>query len=471
MYKKGFIIAGTNSGCGKTTVTSGILSALVKRGLRVQPYKVGPDYLDPMYHTFLTGRYSRNLDSWMLDDDTVRHLYVKSAADADIVVVEGVMGLYDGYGGRNEAGSTAHMAKLTGLPVILVVDPEGMALSAAALIKGFLDFDTDAAIKGIILNNISSEDHYRLIKGFIEEYTGARVLGYLKNMECSRFNSRHLGLVTAGEVKDLREKADKLCRQVEETFDMGLLLELASEALPINDCRLAGSMEAVPIGDRVRLAVAYDKAFCFYYWDNLELLEELGAELVYFSPLADDRLPPDIDGLYMGGGYPELWADELQDNSHIRNDIRKRIEDGLPAYAECGGLMYMCRSIADEKGGCYEMAGVIAGRCHMTSSLKRFGYANIEIIKDNVMAYNAQRIRCHEFHYSDIKLEPGAETCYHLTQKQPDGTIAGWDCGLRFKNLLAGYAHIHFWSNPSFASQFVESCRQARMIRGGKHES
>lgn len=450
-----FVISGTNSGCGKTTLTVGIMAALVKRGLKVQPFKVGPDYIDPMFHTFITDKYSRNLDSWMLEEGTVAYLLQKNAASADIAVIEGVMGLYDGFGGTSLAGSTAHVSKITGSPVILVINGEGMSLSAAALVRGYRDFDREVGIQGVIINNINSESHYLLLKEIIEENTGLAVVGYLRSKDEYRLPDRHLGLVTSAEIDDLKEKIDFLSRQIEETVDLDRLLDIARGAGGLN---VSPSEPTIASPGRVKIGVAWDKAFCFYYRDNLELLESLGAELKFFSPVNDSKLPEGVDGLYIGGGYPEVWAEELQENESMKRAVREAVEKEMPVYAECGGLMYLSESIENRDGKKYSMTGVIPGESKMTGSLKRFGYVEIEMERDSVISKEGGRIRAHEFHYSVTDVKAEIPTCYRVIKNRKKGEPRVWKCGFKVKNLLAGYPHLHFWSNIRFAEEFVRNC-------------
>lgn len=452
------VIAGTNSGCGKTTISMGIMAALIKRGIRVQPFKVGPDYIDPMFHTFITGRASRNLDSWLLEEETVKYLFMKNSVDADIAVVEGVMGFYDGFGGKSIEGSTAHVAQITGAPVILVINGEAMSLSAAAIVKGFAEFDSNANIKGVIINNISGESHYNIIKDGIENNTQIPVLGYLKRNKDLSIESRHLGLVTSSEIPQLKEKVEKLATQVEATINLDLLIKLSREAAEIH---INSSFDLSPVG-QPRIAVALDKAFSFYYRDNFDLLEQLGAELIFFSPISDQKLPENIDGLYLGGGYPEVWAKELQNNYSMKEDIRKLIESGLPTYAECGGFMYLTDSLVDKTGNEYKMAGIIPGKSQMTNSLKRFGYVFINVTDENILADKGAEIRAHEFHYSETIVNDDIETCLEVSKSKEPGTGRMWNCGFRVKNVLAGYPHLHFWSNIEFARGFVTKCSEFR---------
>lgn len=453
----GIVIAGTNSGCGKTTVSMGIMAALVDKGLRVQPFKVGPDFIDPMFHSFITGRESVNLDSWMLPEETVKYLFAKHSYDADLAIIEGVMGFYDGYGGRSLEGSTADVSKIIGAPVVLVINGEAMSLSAAALVKGFVEFDKNVNVKGVIINNVSSTGHYKLLKEAIEENTGVSVLGYLRPMNDLTITSRHLGLVTSAEISDLKEKAAILSRQIQETVDLELLKEISGKAVEIDVKNMTPQIVTVEV-EKVKIAVAKDKAFCFYYRDNLELLEMLGAELVFFSPLSDDRLPQNIDGLYIGGGYPEVWAEELQNNLSMRNDIKSCAEKGLPAYAECGGLMYLTDSIRVKEDREFEMVGLIPGKSCMTASLKRFGYVFVKLTVDTILAKKGSEIRAHEFHYSETLVDKRINPCFEVSKRKDGLTTQLWSCGFQIHNLLAGYAHMHFWSNPEFARGFVESC-------------
>lgn len=459
------VIAGTNSGCGKTTISTGIMAALIKRGLAVQPFKVGPDYIDPMFHSFITGRHSRNLDSWMLGEDMVSYLFAKNSLESDIAIIEGVMGIFDGFGGDTKEGSTAHVSKIIKAPVILVVNGEGSSLSLAALVKGFIEFDKQVAIKGIIINNIKTESHYRLLKEILEENMDIAVLGYLTKTEKYSLTSRHLGLIPSGEVEGLQEKLDFLSEEIAKTIDLELLLKIAGEAPELDEKLLdiAGSFYKEN-GVKPRIAVALDKAFNFYYKDNLELLEILGAELLYFSPVEDSKLPENIHGLYIGGGYPEIYAEELETNVSMREEIKRNIENGLPAYAECGGLMYMSESIAAKDGNTYKMVGIFPGKSEMTAKLQRFGYVELEITGGSVLSEKDCKVRAHEFHYSKTSANGNTDTCYNVMKQRKSKEIFSWKCGYRINNLLAGYPHIHFWANPDLAKGFINSCNEYRQI-------
>mgnify|MGYP000845315653 CR=1 FL=1 len=458
------VIAGTNSGCGKTTVTVGLISALVKRGIKVQGFKVGPDYIDPMLHTHVTSRYSRNLDSWMLKEEILMHLFCKNSAGCDISVIEGVMGFYDGFGGNSIEGSTAHVAKILKSPVILVLNARGMSLSAAAMVKGFMDFKGGADVKGVILNKVSSHGLYLLLKDIIEENTCVKVIGYIPQSEDYTLPERHLGLVPGGEIKDIEDKLLRLTEAVEKTIDLELLMKIARGAPDL--CEVEGSeLDVIPVTPvvKTRIAIAMDNAFNFYYRDNLELLEALGAELIYFSPLKDEKLPSGINGVYFGGGYPEIFAEALSKNSSMRQDINLKLQQGLPAYGECGGLMYLCRTLKDIKGDIFEMTGIFPAQCEMTTSLKRFGYANVTLTENCTLGEAGYESRAHEFHYSTLNMDEdlknyNIKSCYDVSKQKRSGEIIKWKDGWKIKNTLSGYPHIHFWSNPDFAKGFVKNC-------------
>jgi cobyrinic acid a,c-diamide synthase len=458
------VIAGTNSGCGKTTITTGILAALVKRGITVQPFKVGPDYIDPMFHTFISGRESRNLDGWMLNKEIVAHLFPKSATGTDLALIEGAMGLYDGYGGDSTVGSTSHIAKIVNSPVILVVNGAGVSLSIVPIIKGFLDFDTNVKIKGVILNNVNSEGHFLILKRIIEEHLGIAVVGYLKRIPEFVLPARHLGLVPREEIKDLKERINILTEQIEKTIDIELLIKLAKDTEDFKDYEL--NFNIAKRNCSFKIGVAKDKAFNFYYKDNLELLEMLGAELIYFSPINDKSLPDGLDGLYFGGGYPEEWAKELKANEAMRESIRNQIITGIPTYAECGGLMYLSESIMNKNGEIFDMVGVIPGKSEMTTSLQHFGYVEIEVTNDNAISKKGYRVRAHEFHYSKTIVDWSVKSCFKVNKNKGNEHIS-WQCGYKLHNLIAAYPHIHFWSNTGFAERFVNSCINYKAMVNG----
>ena len=442
------MLAATASESGKTTVTCAVLQALIDRGNTVTAFKCGPDYIDPMFHSEVIGADSRNLDLYMMNENTVKYLLAKNAAQSDISVIEGVMGFYDGVGGNQKNKASAYdLANVTNTPVILIVDVKGMSDSVAALIKGFLTYRSDNNIRGVILNRIH-ETSYAGIKSLIEKELDIPVLGYLPYMKECSLESRHLGLVTAAEVEKLKEKTEMLARQALQTIDFDLFEKIA---------RTAGSIEYEPIAIKaltkpVRIAVAKDRAFCFYYRDALDLLSEMGAELVPCSPIADTHLPNDIDGLILGGGYPEVYAKTLSENKRFLSELKESIAGGLPCHAECGGFMYLHEIMQDENGTPYPMAGVIKGESFRTDHLVRFGYIELAAKMDNLMAKQGDTIRAHEFHYWDSTNSGDAFSAKRATGSKE------WDCILAEGNLCAGYPHIHFYSNPEFAYRFLDQC-------------
>ncbi|WHH61771.1 cobyrinate a,c-diamide synthase [Petroclostridium sp. X23] len=450
-----FIIAGAHSGTGKTTISLGLMAALKKRGLSVAPYKVGPDYIDPAYHTYVTGNKSRNLDSWMLEDNTIKYLFNDHSQKADISVIEGVMGLYDGFGTTKDSGSTAHVSKILKAPVILVINGRGISSSAAAMVLGYKLYDPEVRIAGIIINRVSGQKHFQLLKEIIERDTGTPVLGYIPNDTDISLSSRHLGLVPSVEMGDLQRKMDKIRQLVEQYVDMEKLMEIAYAADELEECRhLFSDMQTF---DGVRIGVAKDKAFNFYYEDNLDLLEKLGAQLIYFSPMEHRELPEELDGLYLGGGFPEVFAQELEQNQLMRWSIRQALQKGLPTYAECGGLMYLTESIQDFEGKTYDMVGIFHGHSKMTARLQRFGYVNVELGINCLIGEKGTTFRAHEFHRSVVEIQDDG-CCYKVT-KQRDGVILDtWKCGYTLHNIVAGYAHVHFWSNPVIVQHFLNKC-------------
>ena len=438
-----FMISATGSGCGKTTITCGILKALMNKGLKVAAFKSGPDYIDPMFHSKVIGAKSRNLDVFMLGKETVKFLAAKNASDVNVSVFEGAMGFYDGMGKTAEA-SAYDLARTCDVPVILIVNGKGAALSVAAQIKGLKEFRQDSHIVGAILNNVNPMS-YAYYKDVIEPESGVKLLGYFPVLEGCNFESRHLGLVTAEEIGDLQAIVERLALQAEKSLDLEGLLELANSAPALE--YTPQNMEAL---GKVKLAIAQDKAFCFYYQDALDLLGELGAELVPFSPITDKRLP-ECDGLVLGGGYPELYAKQLAENTSLLAEIKTALENGLPCFAECGGFMYLLERYVDE-AATYNWVGAIAGETFMTKKLNRFGYIELTAQEDNVLCKAGEQIKGHEFHYSD-------------STKNGEGFLARkasgkgeWSCANVSTTLYAGYPHIHLWGNPEFARNFVKAC-------------
>jgi cobyrinic acid a,c-diamide synthase len=433
------VVAGTHSGVGKTSVALGLIGALRRRGLTVQPFKVGPDFIDPLHHGRASGRAPRNLDGWMLDRETNLERFARATADADVAVVEGVMGLFDGSDAASERGSTAEAAKLLELPVVLVADVGAMARSAAALVHGYATYDPALRIAGVILNNVGGPGHADLIRAAL---AGAvPVLGALPHAPELVLPERHLGLRLPHEAG--ADWLNGLATLVEEHVDLDALLAAGATE------RRAAASPAPPPRPRVRIGIAHDEAFCFYYADNLELLEQAGAEVVPFSPLEGD-VPDAVDGLYLGGGYPELHAETLAENRATREWIRAFAAAGRPIYAECGGLMYLAETL-EVDGATYPCCGVLPFRTTMPAPL---ALAYVEVETRGGLFGPGHTARGHVFHRSAIAGEGGTERCYRLTTSR--GETA--DEGFRVGNVLASYAHLHFASDPGLAAAFVARC-------------
>lgn len=437
------LFAGTGSGCGKTTVTCAVLQALVDRGMKVGAFKCGPDYIDPMFHSRIIGAKSANLDLFFFEPDTARYLLAKNGADCDVSIIEGVMGYYDGMGLTTTRGSTWEVARETAAPAVLIVNGKGASLSLLATVQGFTEFLPDSGIRGVIFNSCTAST-YQALKGEVERRFSGRIrpLGYLPKMPECALESRHLGLVTAAEVTDLREKLAALARQAEESIDLDGLLELANAAKPISFTPVVLPKHETS----VRIAVARDNAFCFYYEDSLEALVEMGAQLVPFSPLVDEALPENIHGIYLGGGYPELYARQLSENVSMRKSILSALQRGVPCIAECGGFMYLTRQIGGEP-----MVGFLEGKCFDNKKLTRFGYVTLTAKRDNLLCPAGGQIRGHEFHHWDAEQTGDCFTAEKSTGKR-------WDCVFANDRLYAGYPHFHFYANPAFAESFYHAC-------------
>ena len=437
------VLAGTNSGCGKTTVTCAVLQALVSRGLRVGAAKCGPDYIDPMFHSRVIGAKSSNLDPFFFDRDTMRYLLAHNGQDCDVTVIEGVMGYYDGLGLTSTRASTYETARETESPVVLVVNARGAALSVVAAVQGFLDFAPDNNVQGVIHNGCSAMSYGALARE-LESRLGVRACGYLPRLPECALESRHLGLVTADEVEDLREKLRQLAEAAEKTLELDALLEIAHNA-PVLDFTPPVLPEK---GAPVRIGVARDRAFCFYYEDSLDLLRQLGAELIPFSPLADEKLPDGVQGLYLGGGYPELYAAQLEENHALRRQIRDVVHTGTPCIAECGGFMYLTQAIAGRA-----MVGALPGDCFDTGRLPRFGYIAATAREDNLLCRAGEQVPMHEFHHWDTP-QPGDA----FGAEKPSGKQ--WRCAYATDTLYAGFPHFHFYAKPVMAQRFLAACRK-----------
>ena len=507
------MFAGTNSGVGKTTITTAVMTALTRQGYKVQPYKVGPDYIDPGYHLAATGRVSRNLDSWFLDWDGIAEMFIRSALDADLSVIEGVMGLYDGFG-TGEDGSSAQVAKLLKCPTVLILDARSMARSAAAVVYGYRNFDPKVPIVGVILNRVGSDRHYRILKEAVETNCGVPVLGAVKRNERLVMPERHLGLVPTSEKNDMEERLDILAATVSASIDLERLVLLAKQAeelsipekklFPLNSSiyekavlvdqtstgeevflnngvnfNSRGFEENIERQDKtglskgnevkqahIRIGVAKDEAFNFYYQDGLDLLCALGAELVFFSPVHDSHLPPELDGLYLGGGFPEMFLDALANRKTFLSDIRDSVASGMPVYAECGGFMYLTEAIEDFSGKRVEMVGVVPGYCRMEQHRAALGYVTATFLKDTVLAPQGTVIKGHEFHYSTYFAPESVLPVPAYLMVKSDGSMENY-AGYAGGNILASYLHLHLAAYPQLAKNFIISCTKFKSSRLG----
>ncbi|MDF2586804.1 MAG: hydrogenobyrinic acid a,c-diamide synthase [Anaerocolumna sp.] len=440
------MIAGTKSGCGKTTITCGILKCIMNQGLFVSSFKCGPDYIDPMFHSKIIGTKSGNLDSYFTDSETLNSLFIKNSKDTDISVIEGVMGYYDGIGFTSNASSYS-IATITKTPVILVLDCKGVSTSIGAILQGFLGFKADNNIKGVIFNQLPEvlyEDAKKLAKKL-----GVVSLGYVPVIKECILESRHLGLVTADEIEDIKNKIELLASNLENTLDINGMLQLSKQAEDLPDISI---FKVKKVSKQIKIAIAMDNAFCFHYRDNLDLLTEMGCTLLPFSPLKDTKLPNDISGLLLNGGYPELYADELSKNQNMLKSIKQAIYDGIPTIAECGGFMYLHDTMEDTTGKEYPMVGVIQGKCYKTNRLQRFGYIDMSAYKDNLISSKLGHVKAHEFHYWDS--ESSGED-YHAVKAS--GTKE-WDCIHATDIMYAGFPHLYYYSNPAIAEGFVNQC-------------
>ncbi len=476
---QGVIIAGTYSGCGKTTITLGMLAALKKIGLTVQSFKAGPDFIDTGLHKMITGRPSRNLDLWMCGEDYVKACFYKHSTGVDISIIEGVMGLYDG------DLSTAKLAEVLNLPVVLIVDAYGMAESAGAVVKGFLEygaevqksrraeavasepynFRTYGLIAGVIFNRVASERHYERLIAAVKDIP---VMGYLPRDLKFQIPHRHLGLVVAEENPIAEDDIERLADAILKHVNIEEILRFRSlDQKPESNVNPQIHGHQTP---SIKIGIAYDRAFCFYYEDNLDLLKEAGAELITFSPLYDSKLPENIDAIYIGGGYPELYAFELSKNKAMLDAIYNRADSGMPIYAECGGLMYLSQGIYDLDGNFFKLAGIIPFETIMKKGTSRLGYRSVQLNEDCILGRKGDNIKGHEFHYSEIK-EGSIWQCssaknvaftdkvYSVRNNQGESVEAS---GYRFKNVLASYIHTHFGSSNIIAKNFINFIKECR---------
>lgn len=486
-----FMIAAPKSGSGKTMITCALLQLLKDSVKNVLSYKCGPDYIDPMFHKKVLGVPSKNLDTFFTDEKTTVQLFLDERADGDFAVLEGVMGLYDGLGGIYEQGSSYHLAKVTQTPIILVVDAKGMGKSVLALIAGFLQYDTHHLIKGVLLNRMS-KGYYDIIKPLIEKELFVKVVGYFPEQKDIGLSSRHLGLVMPDELSDIKKQLNETADRLKKTIDMDLFIDIAEAADEIGDSGSADkdkrktlkNAEPMRLQDQnntVNIAVAMDEAFCFYYEDNLRMLEKCGAKLQYFSPLHDTSLPEDCDAMLLGGGYPELYAKELSENVSMLNAIKKAFRAGMPTVAECGGFMYLhayIRNICDDTDeqnkadvqnkadiqndmNKSKLVGALDGGCHFKGKLVRFGYIELAEKHSNFLPPN-EKIKAHEFHYYD-STDNGADC---IATKPATGR--SYDCVISHDNYWLGFPHLYYPSNPHFAESLVRKAYEYRRNKNGK---
>ena len=484
------MIAAPKSGSGKTTITCALLQSLKEQGISVVSYKCGPDYIDPMFHKEVLGVPSRNLDTFFTGEEETRALLMAGRTEGELAVLEGVMGLYDGLGGIREEGSSYHLAKVTGTPIVLVVDAKGMGKSVLALIAGFLQYDTEKLIRGVILNRMPGA-YYQTIKPLIERELSVAVVGYVPDQRHLELKSRPLGLVLPKEQEEVAQQIRDFAAELQKTVSIEKIREIAAEAVKLPEMSKGDSdlpyhledsaeekhvyMEPVTVSimksndeDKAEaremtdddtasplIAVARDEAFCFYYEDNLRLLEEHGARLCSFSPLQDSHLPEGCDGILLGGGYPELHLQELEQNVSMRNEIRAAMERGIPCVAECGGFMYLHETIEDQEGQQYRMTGVLPGICINKGKLVRFGYIELQEGAPSFLP-EGTKIRGHEFHYYDSS--HNGEDC--MAVKPVTGK--SYPCVIETQNWFLGFPHLYYPSNPGFAESFVEKARDFR---------
>lgn len=442
---KRIMIAGTGIGCGKSTITSALVQALADRNSDVSFFKCGPDYIDPLFCRTVIGAPAYNLDSLFYDENTLKYLFSRSSHD--ISIIEGIAGFYDGIS-FTEKGSSYEISKITDTPVVLVVNASGTTNSAAAIIKGFMSYDKNN-IKGVIFNNITAHS-YEHLKPLCNNLK-IKPLGYFPHIENPLMESRYLGLVSDSEIDAFKNKMSLLSKTAEKYIDIDGLIGLCSES-KLKYC----PVKIDKIAD-VRIAVAYDKAFCFYYKSSMELLEELGAELVHFSPLNDQSLPDDIDGIFLGGGYPELYAEKLEANTDMLESIRSAIIKGMPCIAECGGFMYLHEYMGDFTNKQYKGVGVIPKGCYKEETPQNNGHVKLMALKDNILCKKGESINAYEFHY-------------FRTSSNGDAFLAStdaktWECIVAEGNLFAGFPHMHFYSNPNFARNFIHKCIAIKSVR------
>ncbi len=446
------VIGGTHSGVGKTSVAVGIMGALTRRGRKVQGFKMGPDFLDTSFHATVTGRPSRNLDSWMMPKRRIPSIFASGCAGADIAIIEGVMGVFDGIDGASEVASTSEVAKVLKAPVLLVIDAWGLAASAAAVVLGYKSLDLELKLKGVILNRVAGESHAKMCKDAITKHSRVPVLGAVPMKKDLSLGERHLGLIPATEMRDLKA-VDALIDHVESHVDLDLVEGLAESAdeLPTQSRQVSQREEE----GKIAIGVASDKAFNFYYQENLDRLRAAGARLEFFSPLEDANLPHSVSGLYIGGGYPEVFASGLASNHDMLESIASYAEDEMPVYAECGGLMYLTESIQDYDGAKHEMVGLFDAQTRMVKKLT-LSYTLARTIRRNLLTNRGDAVKGHEYHFSAIENIP-RDAKFAYTLKRGVGVVDRQD-GWTSHNTLASYMHTNFVSDERMAKRFVGAC-------------
>lgn len=452
------MIAAPKSGSGKTMMTCGLLNGFLARNIACRAFKCGPDYIDPMFHKVVLGIDGGNLDTFFMEKEQVKDQLINQAENVGLSIIEGVMGYYDGVGGDSTWGSSYEVACAVDAPVVMILDCKGASLSLAAVMKGFLEYKENSHICGVILNRTTELMANRL-KPAMEEL-GIKMYGYLPECEEGRLDSRHLGLVLPGELKGLKEQLDRLAVKMESTIDMEGLVQLARNANPLSPSGIRMEQNTDPKSDKTKvpIGIAKDEAFCFYYQENLRLLEELGAELIPFSPIHDKRLPSGICGLIFGGGYPELYGPELSENVTMLREIREAQKRSMPILAECGGFLYLHEELETKEHKVYPMAGIIKGRGFPKERLLRFGYIEAFSKEDTAFLNDGESIRGHEFHYWD-----STNSGIQLKAQKPGGKRS-WDCVHASGNLMAGFPHFYYLSNPVFAKKYVEACKNMKDI-------
>lgn len=445
------VIAATQSGSGKTTVVTGILSALKERGLKVQAYKIGPDYIDPSYHEIASGRKAHNLDTWLVSEEKLTDIFVRTAGDADIAIIEGVMGLYDG--GKNGISSTAAIAKLLDAPVLLVINARSMGDSAAALALGFKLYDEDVSLNGVILNALGSLTHKKMIEEALTKIK-IPVMGAIFRDDELKMPERHLGLLPATENKRETEVVQKIGKAIASSIDLENIIAVAQSATPLT----VPQNETTSKQKNIKLAVAKDEAFSFYYPESLQVLEDLGAEIINFSPLHDKEIP-DVDGIILGGGFPEIFAINLAKNMSMKKTLYALAGDGMPIYAECGGFMYLMEELIDFEGKSHQMVGIIKSKVQMNKKLQTVGYVLATMLQDTILGEKGTVLKGHEFHFSSECIKEQDETKYPYAfsfsrTRAPKPYLAGY----AHKNILGSYLHLHFAGAMTAAKHFIDTC-------------